>query len=192
MRISQGPRKEVVSAVVVGSDLGLTVSREDADSRYRRQMKAFLESLGIPSSKTKEPRHQNEFNAMLATATRLVQTSQRLDRDFSAMVAAAENVRKGLGKEHALTTLQDDKKTAVQLLEKGMRLSMKRVDQLVPEGAKAGKRASSIDISSDLSYNEVSAYFQNTHPEESRLRDTLVQTAKGVKRFVRFLPEEEI
>lgn len=108
------------------------------------------------------------------------------------MITTAESVQKELKKEEATTIREGDKNAAVQLLEKGMRLSMKRIDQLIPEGAKAGKQASSIDISSDLSYNEVSAYFQHTHPQENRLRETLVQTTKGVKRIVRFLPEEEI
>lgn len=129
---------------------------------------------------------------MLATASRLIQASRQLDKDFGAMIATAESVEKELKKEDAMNTFTEDKNAAVQLLEKGMRLSMKRIDQLIPEGAKARKRASSIDISSDLSYNEVSAYFQSTHPEENRLRETLVQTTKGVKRFVRFLPEKDI
>lgn len=143
-------------------------------------------------SKTKEPRQQDEFKAMLAKASRLVQASKQLDKDFSAMIATAESVQKELKKEDAMNTLQEDKKAAVQLLEKGMRLSMKRIDELIPEGAKAGRQAGSIDISSDLSYNEVSGYFQNTHPDENRLRETLVQATKGVKRIVRFLPEEEV
>lgn len=106
------------------------------------------------------------------------------------MVATTETVQVEL-KEETLKTWEYDKKTAAQLLDKGMRLSMKRIDQLIPEAAKAGKQVGSIDVSSDLSYNEVFAYFQNTHPQENRLRETLVQTAKGIKRIVRFLPEQE-
>ncbi|RDI89979.1 hypothetical protein Vi05172_g48 [Venturia inaequalis] len=169
----------------------LVEKAEDTDTQFRKQMKAHLTSLGIPISKTKDPRRQNEFDAVLATASRLVQASKQLDKDFSAMITTAESVQKELKKEDAMNTFTEDKNAAVQLLEKGMRLSMKRIDQLIPEGARACKQASSIDISSDLSYNEVSAYFQNTHPEDNRLGEALVQTTKGVKRFVRFLPEED-
>lgn len=153
-------------------------------------MNTYLTSLGVPISMTKEPLQQDEFHLMFATASRLIEASHKLDKDFHAMVATTETVQVEL-KEETLKTWEYDKKTAAQLLDKGMRLSMKRIDQLIPEAAKAGKQASSIDISSDLSYNEASAYFQNTHPQENRLRETLVQTAKGIKRIVRFLPEQE-
>ncbi|TLD26325.1 hypothetical protein E2P81_ATG08137 [Venturia nashicola] len=170
----------------------LVKKAEETDTQFRKQMKAYLTSLGIPVSNTKEPRQQDDFNKMLATASRLMKASKQLDQDYSVMIATAESVQKELKREDDMNTFTEDKNAAVQLLEKGLRLSMKRIDQLIPEGAKAGKLANSIDISSDLSYNEVSAFFQNTHPEEKRLRETLVQTTKGVKRIVRFLPEDEI
>ncbi|QDS67732.1 hypothetical protein FKW77_005885 [Venturia effusa] len=170
---------------------GLNIKTEDTDVQFIRQMKTFLTSMGIPYPGMKEQRQQDDFSAMHVKALRLVQASKRLDTDFSAMVATAESAQRDLKKEDAMNTFQHDKKAAAQLLEKGMGLSMKRIDQLLPEGAKAGKQASSTDTSSDLPYTEASAYFQNTHPEENRLRATLVQTAKGVKRFVRFLPEED-
>jgi hypothetical protein len=128
---------------------------------------------------------------MLTMASRLLEASRQIDKDFHSLIAIAENVKKEIKKEDDKNTWGENKKTVVQLLEKGMKVSMKRIDQLIPEEAKAGRKASSIDVSSDLSYNEASRYFSNTHPEERRLRDFLSQSTKGVKKIVRFLPEQE-
>lgn len=128
---------------------------------------------------------------MLATSSRLIQASQKLDKDFHSLIATAERVQKELGKEDARSTWEEDKKVVAELLGKGMRISMKRIDQLLPAEAKAGEQTGSIDMSSDLSYNEVSRLFKNTHPQEKRLRETLIQTTKGLRRIVRCLPDEE-
>jgi arsenate reductase-like glutaredoxin family protein len=154
-------------------------------------MKMYLISLGIPVSKTQDSHPQDEFHSMLTTASHLIKVCRQVDKDFRAMVATAESVQKELKKDEAKNTWQKDQKDAAQLLEKGMRLSMKRIDQLIPDTEKADKQANSTGISSDFSYNEVSVYFTNTHPQEKRLRETLAQTTKGVKRIVRFLPEQE-
>jgi hypothetical protein len=154
-------------------------------------MKTYLTSLGIPVLKVPGLRQQDDFHSMLDRGSRLIEASRQVHENFRSMIATAETVQKELEMEDAKNAWEEDKKEVVQLLEKGMKLSMKRINQLIPKAAKAGKQASSIDISSDCSDNKASAYFQSAHPHEKRLRETLVQTTKGVKRIVRFLPEQE-
>jgi len=154
-------------------------------------MKTHLTSLGIPVLKAQASHPQDEFHSMLDIASRLIEASRQIDRNFRSIIAMAETVQKELKKENANNAWEEDKKTVVQLLEKGMEISMKRTRRLIPEAAKAGKQASSTDVASDISYNEASDYFTHTHPQEKRLRETLVQATKGVKRIVRFLPEQE-
>jgi hypothetical protein len=168
----------------------LIVSREQTDAQFKNQIQTYLKSFRI-SSETQGPRPQDEFYSMLATALRLIEASRQVDKNFRSLIATAESVQNELKKEDAKNTWEEDKKEAVQLLKKGMKLSMKRIEQLIPEAVKTGKQASSIDISSDLSYNEASRFFTNTHPQEKRLRETLVQTTKAVKRIVHFLPEQD-
>jgi hypothetical protein len=115
----------------------------------------------------------------------MIASSQELIQDYTGlceMLAAAKKVNAS----GVTDAWEENKSTVAQLLENGKKLSLRRVEQLLPGNVKNGHS----DASSEPWFEEASHFFP-VKRDDTRLQDAFRQATKGVRRFAREIPEKE-
>ncbi|KAF2435821.1 hypothetical protein EJ08DRAFT_692394 [Tothia fuscella] len=134
-----------------------------------------------------EPARQKPraFHEMAAS---LIDASRELIANYKSLCQNANACEKPDMSETTKIWESDAEKLS-QLLEGGRKLSMRRVEELLPEELlPKDPKVTQSDMSSESWYNETSGFFP-ARPNDTRLHDTIRQATKGVRRIVREIPE---
>jgi hypothetical protein len=162
-----------------------TQSRKDLEMHLLSNLN--LHSISLPRSGSSI--RQNALNTettqhpLFAAASQIVAISKTTIQEYNALCVLTKERSSGRPQDPA-NVWNEDKMKLLELLQNGKKVSLARIQKLIPEG-----QNEKTDSSSEAWYNETSLYFKEKKPRDIRLANTLQYTAKGVRKMAKALPE---
>jgi hypothetical protein len=175
------------------------VSSTRAETKWRDELQAYLppdidqyrkESThrGVPGTlhrNSEVARGEDETHPLFSAASQLIETSQDTIQEYTALCRLTKAMNEERPKD--LTEgMKIDKEKLLDILEKGKRVSMVRITELMPKD----KSTESMHPSSEPWYIESSRYFKERLPGDKRVTKALEYAAKGVSKMAKALPEQ--
>jgi hypothetical protein len=173
----------------------LTRNSHEADIQFRKELQVYIPSEVSMHNKATprggtitraEDIEDEEYNPMFATAAALITISKSTISEYNALCRLTTN-QNVVRPDDPSQEWEADKRKLLELLRNGKKISMARIEKLIP---KEGKK-DDVDLSSESWHNEPSSHFKERHSDDTRMANALHYAAKGVRKMVKALPEQD-